>query len=112
MHDEDFLAVGLGEVLELRAHAVEVEAVERDADIVHVDFLDDRPSLTERIDGSCRMAMNSTEMRMPYSAAIAPISLRHLTADLWISWRVTFLRSTVGTVMTVLQPIFLPHSHI
>ena len=56
MHDEDFLAVGLGEVLELRAHAVEVEAVERDADIVHVDFLDDRPSLTERIDGSCRMA--------------------------------------------------------
>ena len=37
-------------------HAVEVEAVERQADVLHVKFLDDRPSFTERVDGSSRMA--------------------------------------------------------
>ena len=35
---------------------MEVEAVERDADVVHIDVLDDRPSFTERVDGSSRMA--------------------------------------------------------
>ena len=56
MNDEDFPAVGLGEVLELRAHAMEMEAVERDADVVHVDILNDRPGLAECIDRCCRMA--------------------------------------------------------